>query len=117
MPTQLILLPSLNRIKSLQIIGISLLILVTVFLFFQGLFMNIKFENPITKQPGLIGYFRTIIMISSIILAFSVFIARFYRSKYVDQIPLDNNALFQSNQIEIIKNVRGKVIIGLENVN
>jgi DNA-binding MarR family transcriptional regulator len=46
-----------------------------------------------------------------------VFIARFYRSKYVDQNPFETNALFQSNQIEFIKNVRNKVIIGLENVN
>ena len=116
MPAQYVFFHSLNRGKVLQTISFSLVMIVTIFLFLQGLINSIKFENPITKQPGLIGYFSTTFVIVSILLTFSVLIARYYKSKYGDQNALDTKALFHPNNITLIKKIRNKIIIGIENV-
>ncbi|MFX0087028.1 MAG: hypothetical protein ACFFAU_15325 [Candidatus Hodarchaeota archaeon] len=116
MPAQYVFLPSLNRGKVIQIISFCLFIIISIFLFLQGLIKSIKFENPITKQPGLIGYLSTTFVIISILLSFSVLIARYYKLKYGDQNALNKTVLFHSNNIILIKKIRNKVIIGIENV-
>jgi DNA-binding MarR family transcriptional regulator len=116
MPNQSLSLPTLNIKKGFQIISSSVLILVTGILFFQGLSSNIKPELPLTKQKGLLGFLSTFFVILLIIITFSVIIARHYRSKHKNLYYSNTNTLFQLNEVEFLKVVRNKIVIGLENI-
>ena len=116
MPYQSLSLPPLNIKKGFQIISISVLILVTGILFFQGLSSNIKPELPLTKQKGLLDFLSTFLVILLIIITCTVIIARYYRLKYKNLHQSNTNTLFQSNEVEFLKVVRNKIVIGLENI-
>ncbi len=116
MPNQSLSLPPLNVEKGFQIIGSTVLILVTSILFLQGLSSNIKPELPLTEQKGLLSFLITFLVILLIIITFTVIIARFYRLKYKNLYYSNTNTLFPSNEVEFRKVVRNKIVIGLENI-
>ncbi len=109
-------LPTLNMKKGFQIISISVLILVTLILFFQGLTSNIKPELPLKEQKGLFSFLTTFLVILLFIITFTVIIARYYRSKYKNQNNSNINTLFPSSEVEFLKIIRNKITIGLENI-
>ncbi|MFX0051512.1 MAG: hypothetical protein ACFFAJ_17075 [Candidatus Hodarchaeota archaeon] len=87
-----------------------------VILFFQGLTSNIKPELPLNEQKGLFSFLSTFLIILLFIITFTLIIARYYRSKYKNQYYSATNTLFQSNEVEFLKYVRNKIVIGLENI-
>ncbi len=116
MPNQSLSLPTFNIKKWFQIISISVLILVAVILFFQGLISSIKPELPLKEQKGLFGFLTTFLVILLFIITFTVIMARFYRSKYKNQYNSNTNTLFPSTEVEFLKLIRNKIAIGLENI-
>ena len=113
MPNQSSSIPTLNIKIGVQIIGFSVLILVSIFLFFQGLSTNIKPELPLSKQTGLLSFLSTFLVIILIIITLTVIIAKHYRSKYQNLSHSNTNDLFPSNEFEFLKVVRNKIAIGL----
>lgn len=116
MPNQSSSLPTLIIKIGFQIIGSSVIILVTIFLFFQGLSTNIKPELPLSKQTGLFSFLSTFLLIVLIIITFTVIIAKYYRSKYQNLYHSNTNDLFPTDEVEFLKVVRNKITIGLENI-
>ena len=116
MPNQSLLLPTMNLKKGLQIIGSSVLILVAVFLFFQGLTPNIKPELPLKEQKGLFSFLTTFLVILLFIITFPLIMARYYSSKYKNQYNSNTNILFPSTEADFLKFIRNKIVIGLENI-
>lgn len=108
---------SFNKIFSSKILlyFISCLsILTVIFIFFKGLEDNIKSEKPIQGQISLFEFFIVIFVILTVIVLITIIMANYYKSKYEVKTL---ETIFTTEKLELLQNIRNKVLIGLENIN